>query len=248
MRVPRIKDLPWWARVLALVVAIVLATWAIEAFLSRAGGEWDTAIPAVATIVLVAVTAWYVALTRGYVSLTRELLDVQRDQFHELRRSGSIEACREVAGGLFTKAYPPLLAAKRVVPLGEESAFPDTGHFAEHADALHGISVYFASKAAGLPPEMSDLCWTAADRTMFASRMLGRLEVAVLLAHHMATKEDREPGWEDAKAAYYLNLRAEGDPEWGPLLAGEATDDAEDAVDELRDALSDFLRSLHQVD
>ena len=210
----------------AVAVLIVGARW----LLAKPSSPWRDVVPAVATVVLVAVTS-------VYVWLTYRLVSIQSDPSKAVRAQVKETAVATVARAIAT-GEPSIREAVRSYPVRDLTSFPDR-HLVEYLGNVKKLEDVLLEHAEFLPDPLN-----ASARLLLAALLDGDNHVLSLTlavtAEGMRASKAGEP-WSEAEArsAYYATYRDidARRPEWEDLLDGASYRLATDLAARLRGEL-----------
>lgn len=247
----------WGLGSLAVVIG---ATLALEAFFAGpgSGASWPAAISAVSTAVLVVVTAVYVAITGRSVRL-------QGIAISEMRRQEEAQSVRRV----LELVYPwqiKVTEVTRKFPLSETVA-PSRETVSFSYETLITVAAEMRGIAAQLPQEFAAKTLRATvlvNRAVICcqlivmsfteaetKRLTQRLALVKSGGPQAMPKQETTITWDDVRSCFYLNedrrevLRSgsnESLPEWADVSSGRIVVDAEEALEQLEEAMEKWLR------
>jgi hypothetical protein len=216
-----------------LIAALVAAVFGLHWLLRTSPDSWASAIVAVATVVLVAITACY-----SY--LTFKLLEAQRSS---ARTSEQEHAMRDLNRFLIARTLT-FLMVDRYFPV--DATTTPTEPWDVHNNA---ITIFDKLKKAaialvefqGLLPEMfRDKVWHLKDSLIGAAEESLALARAATEEIRLSENETRSWTWAGAEALYADTKYADTEA-WSDVLSGRKFRDALEACDELRRDLDAYL-------
>lgn len=243
-----------WGLVLVLVSAVALVTWGLERLLASSGGEWSAAIQALATVALVGITAVYVLLTHRMVGTQEAQLEVARRQVDSAQRMAFAEEVRRLSEFLTTEGHDAVKRLARVYPVPtDEDVPPETFGKLVTSDRVSDVVAYLRRVADHQPAPVRGSVYTALLAIGDAQTNLMLLNLSIEGAlRNRKTSEGGEAGdrvsWDDVQVVFHVAFR-EGvgvstDLEWADLVSGEGAAEAATAMEELVEAVAEYLWSL----
>lgn len=192
-----------------VVLLLVAATVGLHHATASGSDAWATAVEAVATVVLVAITAWYAYLTYRLIRLQQMA-----------PRAESWEAALRELNRLMVRRNPGIWTASDFFPVDVGESPPMLMEVLESRDALREVRNEVLELVGLLPKDRAGSALGVAAYIVNAETELHALAGALLDETQLGVAEGRSWTWDGARAAHLASDDPERSEAWEDVLAG----------------------------
>jgi hypothetical protein len=214
------------------VLVVILGTIVLERLFRNSSREWATAVQAMLGIIIAIATV-------VYATLTHQLVDVAR---RSPREAAERDTAAAVASAITANSFK-LSAVRDRFPIDLSGGVPTEPLFPQQeVQDVRSLADQIDIRSVELPESLVTPALTATKRLL----MLQTGVLCFMTACAMETRAGETAGtpvtWRSVKGRYYTDIRDERfSVEWDVLTSGRLAEDADRALDQLHDAIVDYM-------